>query len=108
MQSFDVALLTDRRYTARSAAEGNWYLRNILDDDGLLQEALTRRGRTSLRVDWAEPEIDCSLFRCGRGFMGVAVVPGWQGGRFFLPSPALRLYGSVTGNVHFNNHAVVD
>jgi len=64
VQSFDVALLTDRRYTARSAAEGDWYLRNILDDDRLLQEALTRRGLTSVRVDWADPEIDWSRFRC--------------------------------------------
>ena len=59
MQSFDVALLTDHRYTApTAAAESDWYLRNVLDDDRLLQEALTRRGLTSLRVDWADPEID--------------------------------------------------
>ena len=64
MQSPDVALLTDHRSTARAAAEGDWYLRNILDDDRLLQEALTRRGLTSLRVDWADPEIDWSRFRC--------------------------------------------
>ena len=65
MQSFDVALLTDHRYTApTAAAESDWYLRNILDDDGLLQEALTRRGLTSVRVDWADPEIDWSRFRC--------------------------------------------
>ena len=64
MQSFDVALLTDRRYTARAAAEGDWYLRNILDDDRLLRTALTRRGLTSARVDWADPEVDWSRFRC--------------------------------------------
>jgi len=64
MQSFDVALLTDRRYTAFTAAEGDWYLQNILDDDGLLQEALTRRGLTSVRVDWADPDIDWYRFRC--------------------------------------------
>lgn len=64
MQSFDVALLTDHRYTARDVAEGDWYLRNVLDDDRLLQEALTRRGLTSFRVDWADPDIDWSRFRC--------------------------------------------
>jgi len=64
MHAFDVALVTDHRYTAASAAEGDWYLRNILADDGLLQEALTHRGMTSLRVDWVDPEIDWSLFRC--------------------------------------------
>ena len=36
MQSFDVALLTDNRYTPRDVAEGDWYLRNVLDDDRLL------------------------------------------------------------------------
>ena len=60
----DVALLTDRRYTAEAAAEGDWYLRNILDDDRLLQAALTRRGLTSIRVDWADPDVDWSRFRC--------------------------------------------
>ncbi len=33
----DVALLTEQRYTAAVAAEGNWYLDNILRDDQLLQ-----------------------------------------------------------------------
>lgn len=60
----DVALLTDRRYTAATAAEGDWYLGNILADDGLLAAALARRGLTSARVDWADPAIDWSRFRC--------------------------------------------
>lgn len=64
MQSFDVALLTDRRYTASVAEKGDWYLRNILTDDGLLREALTQRGLTSARVDWADESIDWSRFRC--------------------------------------------
>ncbi|MEQ1748516.1 MAG: hypothetical protein ABL974_03785 [Prosthecobacter sp.] len=60
----DVALLTDRRYTAESAAEEDWYLRNILHDDRLLREALTSRGLTSQRVDWADASIDWTNFRC--------------------------------------------
>ena len=64
MQAFDVALLTDRRYAASTAAEGDWYLSNILADDRLLQEALARRGLTSLRADWADPAINWSCFRC--------------------------------------------
>jgi len=64
MPRHDFALLTDRRYTADSAAEGDWYLQNILDDDRLLQTALARHGLTSLRVDWADPAIDWSQFRC--------------------------------------------
>lgn len=64
MPSFDIALLTDRRYTATTAAVGDWYLKNILDDDRLLREALARHGLTSVRVDWADPAIDWSRFRC--------------------------------------------
>ena len=50
MRAFDVALLTDRRYTANTAAAGDWYLQNILDDDGLLQNALARQGLGSVTV----------------------------------------------------------
>jgi glutathione synthase/RimK-type ligase-like ATP-grasp enzyme len=60
----DVALLTDRRYTAATAPNGDWYLGNILADDGLLQAALGRRGFSSVRVDWADPDVDWSRFRC--------------------------------------------
>lgn len=60
----DVALLTDRRYTAESAAPGDWYLGNILADDGLLRDALARRGITAARVDWADPSVDWSTFGC--------------------------------------------
>lgn len=59
----DVALLTERRYEAAVAAEGDWYLGNILEDDRLLQEALGGLGLTSVRLDWARPGIDWSRFR---------------------------------------------
>lgn len=62
--SADVALLTDRRYEAKTAAEGDWYLGNILADDGLLRAALLRRGLTSVRVDWSRGDVDWSRFRC--------------------------------------------
>ncbi len=60
----DVALLTDRRYTAPEAAAGDWYLGNLLHDDRLLQDALGRLGLSSSRVDWADSKIDWSRFRC--------------------------------------------
>ena len=47
----DVSLLTVQRYTAADAAEGDWYLDNILRDDQLLQSALTRHGISSVRID---------------------------------------------------------
>jgi glutathione synthase/RimK-type ligase-like ATP-grasp enzyme len=64
VQRADVALLTDRRYTATTAVEGDWYLSNILLDDGLLQAALSQLGISSVRVDWSRPDVDWSQFRC--------------------------------------------
>lgn len=60
----DIALLTDARYVADFAPPGDAYLENILEDDALLQKALAQRGLTSCRVDWADPEVDWSRFRC--------------------------------------------
>lgn len=60
----DVALLTEQRYTAAVAEEGDWYLGNILRDDQLLQTALANHGLSSVRVDWADPNVDWSRFRC--------------------------------------------
>ena len=59
----DVVLLTDHRYTAAVAAPDDWYLGNILADDGLLQAALRARGLSSVRRDWADPDVDWSRFR---------------------------------------------
>lgn len=60
----DVALLTDRRYVATVAADGDWYLGNILQDDHLLQKALLQLGLSSVRVDWSSPDVVWSEFRC--------------------------------------------
>lgn len=59
----DVALPTERRYTAAIAAQGDWSLDNILRDDKLLQSALMRHGISSVRIDWASPDADWSRFR---------------------------------------------
>lgn len=60
----DVALLTDHRYLAEVAAEGDWYLNNILSDDRLLADALSELGLSSERIDWSRPGVDWSKFRC--------------------------------------------
>jgi hypothetical protein len=60
----DVALLTESRYEAAVAPEGDWYLGNILQEDRLLQEALLQCGLSSVRVDWSRPDVDWSRFRC--------------------------------------------
>jgi glutathione synthase/RimK-type ligase-like ATP-grasp enzyme len=59
----DVALVTERRYEADSAAADDWYLANILRDDGLLRAGLARHGLSSVRVDWSRDDIDWSAFR---------------------------------------------
>lgn len=59
----DLALLTDRRFTATVAEPGDWYLGNILREDGLLQAALADCGITSARVDWADPTVNWSRFK---------------------------------------------
>lgn len=60
----EIALLTESRFAAATAPEGDWYLANILHDDRLLQSALQDRGLSSRRIDWADPEVDWSQFRC--------------------------------------------
>lgn len=60
----DIALLTSSAYKVSHAAEGDWYLANILKEDELLQQALEARGLTSVRVDWSDPEVEWESFRC--------------------------------------------
>jgi glutathione synthase/RimK-type ligase-like ATP-grasp enzyme len=59
----DIALLTDRRYTATHAEPGDWYLSNILQDDQLLTDALASHGLTAKRVDWADATLDLRQYR---------------------------------------------
>lgn len=59
----DLALLTDHRFTASTAAPDDWYLGNILQEDGLLQAALSRHGITAVRRDWADRSVDWSSFK---------------------------------------------
>ena len=61
----DIALVTERRYTAAAAPPDDWYLANILEDDRLLAEALAERGLSSRRVAWCDPNVDWSSFRAG-------------------------------------------
>lgn len=60
--SVRLALLTEHRYVASTAPEGDWYLANILRDDALLQEALAEHGIVAERVDWADAAVDWSRF----------------------------------------------
>ena len=59
----DIALLTEERFAASTAAPEDAFLRNVLLEDRLLTEALARRGLSAARVDWARPDIDWAQFR---------------------------------------------
>jgi glutathione synthase/RimK-type ligase-like ATP-grasp enzyme len=61
MAEIDVAILTDARYENPSAPD--WYARQVLHEDGLVQSALQRRGLRTVRVDWANPDFDWSNTR---------------------------------------------
>jgi glutathione synthase/RimK-type ligase-like ATP-grasp enzyme len=58
----DVALVTESRY--EQPDEPDWYVEQILAEDGLLQAELTRRGLRSARVDWARADFAWSRARC--------------------------------------------
>jgi len=60
----DIALLTEHRFEATAAPEGDRFFGNILHDDRLLRDALRERGLSAVRVDWARPDVDWSAFRC--------------------------------------------
>lgn len=61
MVEFDVVILTDARYENPSAPD--WYARQVLHEDGLVQSALERRGLRTARLDWARPDFDWSNTR---------------------------------------------
>mgnify|MGYP002619990873 FL=1 len=58
----DVALVTEARYV--QPQPGNAYVENIFEDDRWVAEALERRGLSSVRVSWADTEVDWSFYRC--------------------------------------------
>ena len=70
MSQVDVALLTEDRYERMETGEGSnggmpeWYVRQILDEDVLLREALEQRGLSVERLSWSRTGVDWGRFRC--------------------------------------------
>ncbi len=58
MKIYDITLLTDSRYV--NPANPNQYVQNILAEDGLVRQALEKKGLRVTRVDWADPNFDWS------------------------------------------------
>lgn len=56
MSQVDVYLLTEGRYV--SPKETDWYIEQILHEDGLVQSALEAQGYIVQRVDWADSTIE--------------------------------------------------
>ncbi|HIA36329.1 MAG TPA: hypothetical protein EYN89_06220 [Flavobacteriales bacterium] len=61
MSLFDIAILTESRYINPSKTD--WYIENVLKEDGLVQSALEEIGLKVTRVDWADPNFDFSSTR---------------------------------------------
>ncbi len=57
-----IALLTERRYAANTAAPDDWYLGNILRDENLLIAALAELGIAAERVDWSRADVDWASY----------------------------------------------
>lgn len=59
----DVAIVTAHQFEAPVAGAIDWYVDNVLTEERLLVDALTRRGLSAERVDWARPDVDWSSYR---------------------------------------------
>jgi glutathione synthase/RimK-type ligase-like ATP-grasp enzyme len=58
MHRFDAVILTDARYV--NPAGTGWYIENVLKEDGMVREALERRGLKVGRLSWDDPSFDWS------------------------------------------------
>jgi len=57
----DVVILTDGRY--EDPPDPDWYAKQVLLEDGLVRDALERRGLRTARLDWARRDFDWSRTR---------------------------------------------
>jgi hypothetical protein len=55
---YDIALLTEKKYV--NPAETDWYMDQVLEEDGLVKTALENLGYSVIIVDWADPNFDWS------------------------------------------------
>lgn len=60
---YDLILLTEARYESSSPTAASGYAQEIIREDLLVQEALTRKGLRTARFDWARPDVDWSSTR---------------------------------------------
>ena len=66
---FDIVVLTDDRYV--SPEKTNWYVQNILKEDGLVVDALKAKGYRVSRKSWSDPEYEMeNPTRCDLSYLG--------------------------------------
>lgn len=58
---FDIALLTEGKYV--NPSETDWYMDQVLKEDGLVKSELERLGYSVLIVNWADKTVDWSQFK---------------------------------------------
>ncbi len=58
MAQYDITILTDDRYV--NPQNPDWYVSNILKEDGLVKTALENTGFKVTRKSWSDPEFDWS------------------------------------------------
>ena len=61
MHRFDAVILTDPRYVNPTGR--GWYIENVLREDGMVRNALERRGLNVERLSWDDPAFDWSSTR---------------------------------------------
>lgn len=61
MKKFDVVLLTEAKYINPKTID--WYTDQVLTEDGLVLEALQKKGIHATKKDWADPDFDWSTTR---------------------------------------------
>jgi len=57
----EIALLTEARFFAEPAGD-SWYIKQIIDEDTLLADALGAVGLRATRVDWSDPNVAWGSF----------------------------------------------
>ncbi|MBI3135511.1 MAG: hypothetical protein HYZ14_12615 [Bacteroidetes bacterium] len=61
MKKYDVVLLTEAKYIEPKTVD--WYTDQVLTEDGLVLEALQRKGIHAIKRDWADTDFDWSSTR---------------------------------------------
>ena len=56
MQKYDLILLSDQRFV--DPENPDWFIKNILQEDNMVKDALEKRGYRVMRTNWDNPSVD--------------------------------------------------